>query len=67
MNQFKRKLSSGGTLLLLALVFVAGVLLVNQIFRGWRIDLTANNQYTLSDGTLEIIDSIDQSAVLLFR
>ncbi len=66
MNQLQRKLSSSGTLLLLALVFVAGVLLVNQLFSGWRIDLTANNQYTLSDGTLEIIDSIDEPINLQF-
>lgn len=66
MNQLQRKLSSGGTLILLALVFVASILLVNQMFRGWRIDLTANNQYTLSAGTLEIIDSIDEPINLQF-
>lgn len=66
MNSLTRKLSSGATLALLIVLFVAGALLINNLFRGARLDLTANNQYTLSDGTLEILDSIDEPINLKF-
>lgn len=66
MNRMSRKLSSGATLAMLIVLFIAGALLINQLFRGARLDLTANNQYTLSEGTLEILDSIDEPINLQF-
>ncbi|MCB1636792.1 MAG: Gldg family protein, partial [Xanthomonadales bacterium] len=66
MNRMNRKLSSGATLALLIVLFVAGALLITNLFRGARLDLTANNQYTLSDGTLQILDSIDEPVSLKF-
>jgi ABC-type uncharacterized transport system involved in gliding motility auxiliary subunit len=36
------------------------VLVSNQLFKGWRIDLTENRLYTLSDGTKRILENIDE-------
>ena len=55
-----RKALSGTALIVLAVLFVAVMLLVNVAFRGARMDLTQNHLYTLSDGTKKIIGSIDE-------
>jgi ABC-type uncharacterized transport system involved in gliding motility auxiliary subunit len=57
---FNRKALSGSALAVLAVLFVAVMLLVNVAFRGARVDLTQNHLYTLSDGTKNIIKSIDE-------
>ncbi len=57
---FNRKALSGTALVVLAVLFVAVMLLVNVVFRGARIDLTQNHLFTLSDGTKKIIQSIDE-------
>jgi ABC-type uncharacterized transport system involved in gliding motility auxiliary subunit len=57
---FNRKALSGTALVVLAVLFVAVMLLVNVAFRGARVDLTQNHLYTLSDGTRKIIKSIDE-------
>ena len=57
---------SASSLLLLALAFVAAVIVTNQLFKGWRIDLTDNNLYTLSDGTKRILANIDEPINLYF-
>ena len=57
---FNRKAISGTALIVLAVLFVAVMLLVNVAFRGARIDLTQNHLYTLSDGTKKIIGAIDE-------
>src|SRR5450759_164538 len=57
---FNRKALSGTALAVLAVLFVAVMLLVNVAFRGARVDLTQNHLYTLSDGTKKIIASIDE-------
>ena len=57
---FNRKALSGTALVVLAVLFVAVMLLVNVAFRGARMDLTQNHLYTLSDGTKKIIGSIDE-------
>lgn len=57
---FNRKALSGTALAVLAVLFVAVMLLVNVAFRGARVDLTQNHLYTLSDGTMKIIASIDE-------
>jgi ABC-type uncharacterized transport system involved in gliding motility auxiliary subunit len=58
--QFNRKALSGSALVILAALFVAVMLLVNVVFRGARADLTQNHLYTLSDGTRNILKSIDE-------
>ena len=57
---FNRKTLSGGALVVLIVLFVALVLLVNVLFRGARVDLTENNLYTLSDGTRDILSSLEE-------
>jgi ABC-type uncharacterized transport system involved in gliding motility auxiliary subunit len=57
---FNRKALSGTALLVLAVLFVAVMLLVNVVFRGARADLTQSHLYTLSSGTKTILGSIDE-------
>jgi ABC-type uncharacterized transport system involved in gliding motility auxiliary subunit len=57
---FNRKALSGTALVVLAVLFVAVMLLVDVVFRGARVDLTQSHLYTLSDGTRKIINSIDE-------
>lgn len=57
---------NASSLVLLAVAFIAAVILSNELFRGWRIDLTENNLYTLSDGTRRIVDKIDEPINLYF-
>jgi ABC-type uncharacterized transport system involved in gliding motility auxiliary subunit len=61
----QRSLSSA-SLLLLALAFIAAVIISNQVFKGWRIDLTENKLYTLSDGTKRILEKIEEPINLYF-
>ena len=62
----KKKYYSGLGLCLLALGFLMFTLLNNVLFSGWRLDLTGNNLYTLSDGSREILESIDEPVNLYF-
>lgn len=55
-----RKALSGTALLVLGVLLVAVLLLVDVVFRGARVDLTQNHLYTLSDGTKNILESIDE-------
>ena len=57
---------STSSLLLLALAFIAAVIISNQLFSGWRIDLTDNRLYTLSDGTRRILENLDEPINLYF-
>jgi len=59
MNQNK-KLLSFGALAILAVLFVAVILVSNTLFRGARLDLTQNHLYTLSQGTKNILSSIEE-------
>jgi ABC-type uncharacterized transport system involved in gliding motility auxiliary subunit len=53
-------------LALLALAFVIAAVASNAWLRGVRVDLTANNLYTLSDGTRALLDGIDEPINLYF-
>ena len=55
-----RKALSGTALAVLAVLFVALMLLVNFAFRGARVDLTHNRLHTLSEGTTRILGSIEE-------
>jgi ABC-type uncharacterized transport system involved in gliding motility auxiliary subunit len=57
---------SSSSLLLLALAFIAAIIVSNQLFSGWRIDLTENRLYTLSDGTRQILENIEEPVNLYF-
>ncbi|MBZ0221563.1 MAG: Gldg family protein [Dokdonella sp.] len=63
---FNRKALSGSALVVLGVLFVAVLLLVNVALRGARIDLTQGRLYTLSDGTRNILKSIDEPINLYF-
>lgn len=61
-----RSLMTGGTLAILAVLFVAVVILSNVLFRGARLDLTENRLYTLSDGAAQVLSEIDEPLNLYF-
>jgi len=54
------------TLALLAVAFVIGAVASNAWLRGVRVDLTANNLYTLSDGTKAVLGGINEPINLYF-
>ena len=64
--QLNRKALSGSALVVLGVLFVAVLLVVNVLFRGARVDLTQGHLYTLSDGTRNILKSIDEPINLYF-
>lgn len=61
---FNRKTLTGGALAIIAVLFVAVVLLSNLLFRGARLDLTEHRLYTLSEGTRHILGSLDEPVQL---
>ncbi len=61
-----RKLLTGGALAVLAVLLVAVLLITNVMFRGARVDLTQGHLYTLSQGTKNILASIDEPIHLYF-
>lgn len=66
MNAITKRASGGLVLVLLAALFVGIVVISNLLFRGARLDLTANSEYTLSEGIEEILASIDEPINLYF-
>lgn len=66
MDKLKGRALTGGTLAVLALIFVALVVLSGLLLRGARIDLTENRLYTLSDGTRAILERIEEPVNLYF-
>lgn len=66
MNRLQNRLLGGSNLLILALAFVALVAINAIVFRGWRVDLTENALYTLSPGTVHIIEKIEEPIHLYF-
>lgn len=60
MEQKNRLFFAVGTLILLAVLFVALSILSTTHLKGWRFDLTGNNLYTLSDGTRNILENMDE-------
>jgi|CXWL01.1.fsa_nt_gi ABC-type uncharacterized transport system involved in gliding motility auxiliary subunit len=66
MNAMTKRASGGLVLLLLAALFVGAVVITNLLFRGARMDLTENAEYTLSPGTEEILDGLDEPINLYF-
>lgn len=62
----RKSLISTGSLVLLAMLFVGLVMLSGLALKGWRVDLTQNNQYTLSDGTLSVLENMQEPVTLYF-
>lgn len=66
MNLLQRRALTGTSLLVIALLFVASVMLVGVLFRGVRLDLTANQLYTVSDGTRAVVNQLEEPVQLYF-
>ncbi|MGE4073160.1 MAG: GldG family protein [Lysobacterales bacterium] len=66
MNAITKRASGGLVLLLLALLFIGATVISNLVLRGARLDLTANSEYTLSEGSKEILGKIDEPINLYF-
>ncbi|MEM1092346.1 MAG: Gldg family protein [Pseudomonadota bacterium] len=60
MSQQAKRNYGAGALLILAVLFVALLFVVSLVFRGARFDLTENNLYSVSQGTRNILASIDE-------
>ena len=60
MNVNRLRNTGALSLLLLALVFIAAVVVSNTLFSGLRIDLTEDNLYTISPGTRNLLSGIDE-------
>jgi ABC-type uncharacterized transport system involved in gliding motility auxiliary subunit len=61
-----QKRLGASSLLLLGVGFIAAVILSNALFKGLRLDLTENKLYTLSEGTRNILEDIDEPVSLHF-
>jgi ABC-type uncharacterized transport system involved in gliding motility auxiliary subunit len=66
MNTSNKRLYGRVGLLALAAMFIVAVSLSNHLLRGVRLDLTENRLYTLSDGTLRLLDSLEEPVNLYF-
>jgi gliding motility-associatede transport system auxiliary component len=62
----KNKVISGTGLVLATSLFVATVILANTAFTTWRIDLTENKLFTLSEGTINILSKLEEPVQLDF-
>ncbi len=56
----KKSIYSIGSLGLLVLLFVAISMLAGSLLKGLRLDLTENKLYTLSEGTLNILEDLQE-------
>lgn len=61
----RRTLSRGGLVLAVGL-FLAINILANETMTAWRLDLTANRLFTLSQGTRNILKGLDEPIALRF-
>lgn len=66
MSVLNRRALTGSTLVVLAVLFIALVMLTGVLFRGARVDLTQDRLYTLSDGTRSLIGKIEEPVNLQF-
>ena len=60
MEQKNRSIFSAGILLLLVILFVTLSILSTVFLKGKRMDLTENGLYTLNNGTLNILQNMDE-------
>ncbi|MGE0484328.1 MAG: Gldg family protein [Gammaproteobacteria bacterium] len=55
-----RKLVTGGGLVFALALFLGINVISNQALTTWRLDVTENHLYTLSDGTVNILQALDE-------
>ena len=65
MSVLNRRALTGSTLVVLAVLFIALVMLTGVLFRGARVDLTQDRLYTLSEGTRALIGKMEGDEVAL--
>lgn len=66
MTPTNRRTLTGTTLLVLAVLFLALVVLSGALLRGARLDLTRNRLYTLSEGTEAILGKLEEPVNLYY-
>jgi len=64
MNQ--KKILSGTGVAIAAALSMAVIILINATLTSWRLDLTENKLFTLSEGTLNIIRGLEEPVTLDF-
>ena len=62
----KKAFYSLGSLVLLLVLFVGISMLSGSLLKGLRFDLTENRLFTLSEGTANILDSLQEPVTLYF-
>jgi ABC-type uncharacterized transport system involved in gliding motility auxiliary subunit len=60
MSTLARQRIGYSTLVLMLLAFIVAVMASNVLLRGFRLDLTKNQLYTLSPGTRKVLQKIDE-------
>ncbi|MGH6914602.1 MAG: GldG family protein, partial [Geminicoccales bacterium] len=66
MTERKKHTLGASALVILAVLFVALIIISNALLRGVRLDLTENQLYTLAQGTRNILDSIEEPINLYY-
>jgi len=61
-----KNITSTTGLALAAALFIAVIILVNATLTSWRLDLTENKLFTLSEGTLNILHNLEEPVRLDF-
>ncbi|HMA98682.1 MAG TPA: GldG family protein, partial [Wenzhouxiangella sp.] len=62
----KKHWYSSTSLILLAILFLALTMLIGAFLTGLRLDLTQNKLYTLSPGTINLLEEIEEPITLEF-
>ncbi len=62
----KSKFISGTGLILASCLFIATIILANTALTTWRIDLTENKLFTLSEGTKNILENLEEPVQIDF-
>lgn len=62
----KNTMINRSSLIVVAVALLAVVSLSQLLFKGWRLDLTQNNLYTLSEGTRNLLAGIEEPVQLYF-
>ncbi|MEX2482116.1 MAG: Gldg family protein [Gammaproteobacteria bacterium] len=59
-----RKLMTGGGLVIALALFLGVNIIGNQTLTSWRLDVTENRLYTLSEGTRNILDALEEPVTI---
>lgn len=62
----RHRLVSGGGIAIVALLTFLALLLQDRALEGWRVDLTADRIWTLSDGTRALLTDLETAVTLRF-